>query len=63
MTGCFRGRGETVISIDGFAFANFDRSDLRKALEPMLEIHPFHSTLIEMYETYFMPLELPAQSQ
>ena len=31
-TGCLPGRGETVISMDGFSWANADRRDLMNAL-------------------------------
>lgn len=37
MTGCLRGRGETVISTWGFAAANLDRLLRKKELFTLLE--------------------------
>jgi hypothetical protein len=63
MTGCLDGRGETVNSIWGWAAANLGRRDLMKPLWMVSRvIAQYHADGLDT-ATYFMPFELPAQSQ
>ena len=67
MTGCLLGRGETRISIWGCWAAKVGRTYWRKALGREMGVS-IQGDLIGRgdkgrEETYFMPLELPAQSQ
>jgi hypothetical protein len=64
MMGCLCGRGLTIISICGFAFAKFGRWCFRNALLLYPTVSPILPSDLRLSGvSYFIPFELPAQSQ